>query len=112
MGPLLVGCGGDGNGDAASTAPPGTTATVATAPTAALGSTAVPSTSVLGSTTAPSTGWTAAPTVLVLTRTAGFRHPSIEPAAKALVDGLGALGAVTVVDPDAARVTDAGLEGV
>ena len=45
----------------------------------------------------------------MLTKTAGFRHTSIEPAAAALVAGLGAAGIDVVVDPDAARVSDQGL---
>jgi len=45
----------------------------------------------------------------VLTKTAGFRHTSIEPAAAALVAGLGAAGIDVLVDPDAAHVTDQGL---
>jgi type 1 glutamine amidotransferase len=49
------------------------------------------------------------PAVLVLTKTAGFRHTSIEPAAAALVAGLGAAGIDVVVDPDTAHVTDQGL---
>src|SRR5262245_12102896 len=64
--------------------------------------------------TAPAVAATADRTVsiLVLTRTAGFRHTSIEPAAEALTEGLTALGAEVVVDPDAARVTTEGLAGV
>ena len=49
--------------------------------------------------------------VLVLTRTAGFRHSSIEPATAAITAQLTALGIEAVVDPDAAHVTDTGLLG-
>jgi type 1 glutamine amidotransferase len=58
---------------------------------------------------APATSAAGRPAVLVLTKTAGFRHTSIEPAAAALVAGLGAAGLGVVVDPDAAHVTDQGL---
>src|SRR5262249_62300288 len=47
--------------------------------------------------------------VLVPTRPGGSRRTSIEPAAAALVAGLGAAGVDVVVDPDAAQVTDQGL---
>jgi cytochrome c len=47
--------------------------------------------------------------VLVLTKTAGFRHTSIEPAVAALVPALEARGIAVTVDPDATQVTDDGL---
>jgi cytochrome c len=47
--------------------------------------------------------------ILVLTRTAGFRHTSIEPATEALVGGLRELGIDVIVDPDATRVSPAAL---
>jgi type 1 glutamine amidotransferase len=49
--------------------------------------------------------------VLLLTRTAGFRHSSIEPATVALTARLATWGIDVVVDPDAAMVTDTGLLG-
>jgi type 1 glutamine amidotransferase len=49
--------------------------------------------------------------ILILTRTAGYRHTSIEPAADALTIGLTALGLDVVVDPAAAWVTAEGLAG-
>src|SRR5262249_21986102 len=57
----------------------------------------------------PATAASQRPAVLVLTKTAGFRHTSIEPAAAALVAGLGAAGVDVVVDPDTAQVTDQSL---
>ncbi|HEY1281972.1 MAG TPA: ThuA domain-containing protein [Acidimicrobiales bacterium] len=67
------------------------------------------STTVTSSTAGPATSAPDRPAVLVLTKTAGFRHTSIEPAAAALVAGLGAAGIDVVVDPDAAHVTVQGL---
>ena len=67
------------------------------------------STTAISSTAGPGTSAAVRPAVLVLTKTAGFRHTSIEPAAAALVAGLGAAGIDVVVDPDAAHVTDQGL---
>jgi type 1 glutamine amidotransferase len=58
---------------------------------------------------APATSAATRPAALVLTKTAGFRHTSIEPAVAALVAGLRTAGVDVVVDPDAARVTDQGL---
>jgi type 1 glutamine amidotransferase len=100
----FAGCGGGGDADdsAATTKTPPAVAT--TTPTAV---TTIPTGSAEPSTAPPEVT-----TVVVLTRTAGFRHTSIEPAAAALVDGLSAMGMEVVVDPDAARVTDDGLIGV
>jgi type 1 glutamine amidotransferase len=86
-------CGSD---DSASTPtdPPSTT-NAAVATTSAASTTATPP--------------TATPAILVLTKTAGFRHTSIEPAADALVAGAGAAGLAVVVDPEAAHLTDQGL---
>jgi cytochrome c len=86
---LMSACGAD---DSAST-PTGSPSTVKAA----------------GATSSPGVSAADRPAVLVLTKTAGFRHTSIEPAAAALVAGLGAAGVDAVVDPDAARVTDQGL---
>jgi cytochrome c len=109
VGLLLAGCDGDESADGS----PRPTA-ASTSPTAA---TTTPTSPVAGATspaevTAPSTALPAVRTVVVLTRTAGFRHTSIEPAATALVDGLGAAGVEVAVVPEATRVTDDGLRGV
>ena len=76
---------------------------------AAVPTTSGGSTTVAPSTARPATSAADRPAVLVLTKTAGFRHTSIEPATAALVAGLGAAGVDVVVDPDAADVTDQGL---
>jgi cytochrome c len=109
----LAGC-GDGDGGTAPTGAPATTGVAPSAPTTVAPTTPAPTTT---TEPAPTTGapTTAAPeprSVLVLTRTAGFRHTSIEPAAAALAEGLGARGVTVVLDPEAARVTDDGLAGI
>jgi type 1 glutamine amidotransferase len=96
-------CGSD---DSASTpaGPPSTTnaagATGSVVPPTVTASTAGPEPS------ASATSAAHRPAVLVLTKTAGFRHTSIEPAAAALTAGLTTAGLDVVVDPDAAQVTD------
>lgn len=82
---------------------PSLTTTAHRSATAAPGTTTMPSAATATSDRAAS--------VLVLTRTAGFRHTSIEPAAAAISTGLSALGISVVVDPDAAMVTSDGLIG-
>jgi cytochrome c len=102
-------CGSD---DSASTptGPPSTT-NAAAPTTSAVSTTVTPPTAspALPASSGPPISAADRPAVLVLTKTAGFRHTSIEPAVAALVAGLGTAGVDVVVDPDAARVTDQGL---
>jgi type 1 glutamine amidotransferase len=102
-------CGSD---DSASTPAGSPFTTNAPGPTTSVASTTVipPTASPpLPASSGPATSAADRPAVLVLTKTAGFRHTSIEPAVAALVAGLGTAGVDVVVDPDAAQVTDQGL---
>ena len=105
---LLAACGDTDPASTPSTRPT-PSSTLVSSPT----TTDHPSTAVAPSTAparaAPSTTAADAVSVLVLTRTAGFRHSSIEPATAALTARLAAMGIEVVVDPDATMVTDSGL---
>jgi cytochrome c len=110
----LGACGGDDDDDGDASGPP--TAAGATSTSTATAAPSAPATAATAAPSAPATATTAAPTtapepaaVLVLTRTAGFRHSSIEPAVAALQAVAPAVDVVLTVDPDAALVTDDGL---
>jgi len=98
-----VACGSEGSASRPG-GPPSTPNAAAPAPSAASTTVALPTATPPRPAVAPHQ-----PAILILTKTAGFRHTSIEPAAAALVAGLGAAGIDVVVDPDAAEVTEQGL---
>jgi type 1 glutamine amidotransferase len=121
LGAVLVGAlGGCGDGDDDGAGPPGgpPTAPGATAaaptsgsaaPTTTTGVTGAPDPSSTAATVVPTTGAPGPAAVLVLTRTAGFRHSSIEPAVAALQAAAPTVDLALTVDPDTALVTDDGL---
>jgi len=109
---LFAACGDSGPTSTATTqhapsttlvANPSTTATARHSTTATPGTVTLPS--------AASTATDHVASILVLTRTAGFRHSSIEPATDAIAAGLDALGIDVVVDDDTANVTTDTLSG-